>query len=126
MRSAPASLTGALLSRKGGLSTLGLIADDFSVPEEPIVLPVAAVASREPRLPKGVRKSVMLDRERHFRLNLAAAKLQSSTRQLMVDALDHYLATVVPARVGSACHCLQPRAASCPAPGCTPMPEPAP
>jgi len=120
----PASLTGALLSRKG-FPTLGLLTDDFSIPEEPIVLPVAAVASREPRTPKGVRKTVLLDRDRHFRLNLAAAKLQSSTRQLMVDALDHYLATVVPARVGSACVCLQPPAASRAEPSCVPMPEPA-
>ena len=71
-----------------------------------------------------MRQTVPLDRERHSRLRLAAVKLRSSARQLMIEALDHYLATVVPARIGAECICLQPVAVARAV--TTPMPEPDP
>jgi hypothetical protein len=53
-----------------------------------------------------VRHSIMLDRERHLRLKLASVKLNTSGRELILAAIDHYFSTVVPARLGSACPCL--------------------
>lgn len=53
-----------------------------------------------------VRHSIMLDRERHLRLKLASVKLNTSGRDLILAAIDHYFSTVVPARLGSACPCL--------------------
>jgi hypothetical protein len=126
VRQAPASLTSSLLSRKEVGFTLSLLTTDLPRADEPIVVPAAVVQRREPRFLEHVRQSVVLDRERHHRLKLAATKLGSSARQLMVEALDHYLATVVPARVGSACHCLQPLTSACAGPSCNPEPEPDP
>jgi len=149
---APASLTSALLSRRNGRSGFGFLPANRIDADEPIVIPAAPTLLRRdaqrrdlphsdtaarqtsdeappleaPRRDRPLRQSVPLDRDRHHRLRLAAAKLQSSARQLMVDALDHYLATVVPARVGAECCCLQPVAATCGAPTRPPMPEPDP
>ena len=53
-----------------------------------------------------VRHSIMLDRQRHLRLKLASVKLNTSGRDLILAAIDHYFSTVVPARLGSACPCL--------------------
>ncbi len=53
-----------------------------------------------------VRHSIALDRERHLRLKLASVKLNTSGRELILAAIDHYFSTVVPARLGSACPCL--------------------
>lgn len=152
MNGAPASLTAALLSRRGASAGFGFLGANRLDLDQPIVIPAAptllradaerrnlphsdtvartrlpAVASREvvPR-ERPLRQTVPLDRERHARLRLAAVKLQSSARQLMVDALDHYLATVVPARVSAECHCLQPLTASSGPLAHPPMPEPDP
>jgi len=40
--------------------------------------------------------SVRLDQARHLRLKLAAAHLRRSSQAIMLDALDAYLATIVP------------------------------
>lgn len=53
-----------------------------------------------------VRHSIALDRERHLRLKLASVKLNTSGRELILAAIDHYFSTVIPARLGSACPCL--------------------
>jgi len=152
VRGAPASLTSALLSRKGGAVTFGFLPAGRIDTNEPIVIPAAPTllrqeaqrrdlphsdtASRKPRdvVPRHesanrerpVRQTVRLDRNRHHRLHVAAAQLGSSASRLMIAALDHYLATVVPARVRSDCHCLQPVAADSGAPTRPLMPEPDP
>jgi hypothetical protein len=133
VKDAPASLTGSLLRRKVA-ATLGFLPTDEIDADVPIVIAAAPTLLRRDSVLYGasrhqeraVRQSVPLDRDRHLRLKLAATKLQSSARQLMVDALDHYLATVVPARLSGECPCLQPVAATRGGSGCSTLLEPDP
>jgi len=125
----PAPLTSALLSHKGGASTLGFFPAGHGMIGDVMSAHPLATRPSGPSPSPSVRQSIVLDRDRHNRLKLAATKLGSSARQLMVNALDHYLATVVPARLGADCRCLQPRRAHFDAgaqPACKGEPEPAP
>tara|TARA_R110002110_G_scaffold378345_1_gene588784 strand:+ start:357 stop:740 length:384 start_codon:yes stop_codon:yes gene_type:complete len=107
-----ASVTGALLARKG---EAGPSADRQALAErwQPREVSVAEVrpaqvavrvesVAAEPSLKVALR----LSEGQHFRLRVAAAQLQMSRQALMSAALDHYLATVCAAGVPS-CRCLR-------------------
>jgi len=52
------------------------------------------------------RVSVRLDRERHLKLKLTAAHLDSSLQDVMTDALDRYLEQLGPEVLRNDCACL--------------------
>ena len=101
-----AALTGTLLFRKGSATP----ADFFAGQSDTSLGRSIAIA---PRLPKQldpnapVRVSVKLDRARRQHLQLAAAKLGISNRELLIAALDHYLRSEVPAQIAEPCSCLK-------------------
>ncbi len=127
-----AALTGNLLFPKGNAETVGFLLSRQAHPAmKRIQAPMnaAPVHNLSPSMPAQtspapapvhtftpaprqfhtqgpVRHSIMLDRERHLRLKLASVKLNTSGRELILAAIDHYFSTVVPARLGSACPCL--------------------
>jgi len=120
-----AALTGNLLFPKGNAETVGFLLSRQTRPPMSQPAMIQPVASQPPvqtlnspapvqftPVPRQfhaqgpVRHSVMLDRERHLRLKLASVKLNTSGRELILAAIDHYFNTVVPARLGHACPCL--------------------
>ncbi|HTZ81348.1 MAG TPA: hypothetical protein VMC10_25785 [Stellaceae bacterium] len=110
-----AALTGNLLFPKGNAETVGFllsrqpqaVVNQSSVQTLAAPAPVQFTpAPRQFHTEGPVRHSIMLDRERHMRLKLASVKLNTSGRELILAALDHYFSTVVPARLGHACPCL--------------------
>jgi len=119
-----AALTGNLLFPKGNAETVGFLLSRQTRPamtQPAMVQPVTSQpaqsrvtqttvqftpAPRQFHVQGPVRHSIMLDRERHLRLKLASVKLNTSGRELILAAIDHYFNTVVPARLGHACPCL--------------------
>lgn len=53
-----------------------------------------------------VKLSLRLDESRHLRLKLAAAHQRRSAQQILVGALDRYLAELAPCAIGRKCACL--------------------
>ena len=111
--SAPASLTSALLVRKGaavpaGYSALAAAARAGRTrPLDP-----AGVASpkrrRSERLPDlRTRISLRLDPERHLKLKLSAAHLHRNLQDVLIAALDSYLDQIGPTVKEGTCACLE-------------------
>jgi len=100
-----APLTSTLLFPKGSASTTGFAGGPHKGRDS---MPLRVASSRptqtDPNAP--IRLSLKLDRARHQHLKLAAARLGMSHRDLLAQALDHYLRTVVPTLVPTSCACL--------------------
>ncbi|MDH3738031.1 MAG: hypothetical protein OER92_02475 [Alphaproteobacteria bacterium] len=109
----PASLSSALLARKGaamptGYTPLRPNAENPSA-GNPVthIAPVAATFAGPAATDNGrVRVSVRLDRERHLKLKLTAAHLDTSLQDIIIDALDRYLEELGPEVLRSDCSCL--------------------
>lgn len=131
-----AALSSTLLYRKGGASTAGFTPIHHWVQDGGTVA-VLAIRPRQPNASQPTRISLRLDPRRHQHLKLAAMKLGTSSRDLLLMALDHYLATVVPQQIAGPCCCLKETSASsisaaassggtvCETPGCLASNEPA-
>lgn len=125
---ASAALTGALLANKGSAAPSNSVSAYLekypsatqSLPKTPSdppadtlleagrrVAPVAVLSDEGNGGTAQMRAklSVRLDQARHLRLKLAAAHLRRSSQAIMLDALDVYLSTIVPATDGN-CPCL--------------------
>ncbi len=115
----PAVLSSALLARKGSALPTGytpIRAQDVGAARsanenagKPHPLPPPALVARggPPPTENGrARVSVRLDRERHLKLKLTAAHLQSSLQDIFTDALDRYLEQIGPEVLRSDCACL--------------------
>ncbi|NQU69084.1 MAG: hypothetical protein HQ514_00965 [Rhodospirillales bacterium] len=50
--------------------------------------------------------TLRLDPGRHLKIKLAAAHLNLNLQEIMIDALDRYLARVIPSNLGVVCNCL--------------------
>lgn len=76
--------------------------------DPPPVTGCVAAATGGPSLADGerTRVSVRLDRERHFKLKLTAAHLESSLQDVIIDALDRYLEQLGPEVLRNDCACL--------------------
>jgi len=129
-----ASLTGALLSIKGRANAAGFkpgrprkgtirrtpwavseLNDGPQAPPAPThaaggcearhsAEPSASAAS--PAATESVKMTLRLDRSRHLRLKLASAHQRTTGQQLLVAALDRYLADLAPCALGRKCACL--------------------
>ena len=93
-----ASLTAALMTRKGAAQPSRLFALPTQVTAPRIEAPVATPAKDRRRL------TLRLDPERHMRLKLAAAHLDLSLQEILIAALDAHLSREAP------CACLAPDA----------------
>jgi hypothetical protein len=114
-----ASITGALLARKGeaGPSADGragagrwLAQPDAATavtlpPSAPKPKAPAPQASFVPDAAASVKIALRLSEAQHFRMRVAAAQMQVTRQALLSAALDHYLATVCAAETPG-CHCL--------------------
>lgn len=102
-----ASLTSTLLVTKGGAAPSGFLAR----PERSAT--VQALPIRPLRRAGGgkdeghLRLSLRIGDARHRRLRLAAAHLHQSGHAVMMAALDHYLARVVPTLLDGPCRCIE-------------------
>jgi hypothetical protein len=117
----PASLTSALLVRKGtavpaAYAALGSAARaarplfDLAPAEPPAADAGAAVPRprrRHAALDPRARISLRLDSERYLRLKLSAAHLRVSLQELIVKALDGHLEQIGPAVMNGKCVCLE-------------------
>jgi hypothetical protein len=98
-------LTSTLLFPKGGASTTGFAGGPHKGRDStPLRVASSRPTQTDPNAP--IRLSLKLDRARHQHLKLAAARLGMSHRELLGQALDHYLRTVVPTLVPTSCACL--------------------
>jgi len=119
-----ASVTGALLSRKG---EAGPSADRQSLNERwvpapqvkpvQVAMPVAPAPAPVSADGPSVKIALRLSEGQHFRMRVAAAQLQVTRQALMSAALDHYLKTVCAAGVPQ-CRCLSGAAKSGECSGC--------
>lgn len=125
--SQPAVLSGAMLARKGAavpsgytpmrprdISSAGSAAGNAARnasqnagdPAPASGCMAAAVGGPPPAEGERTRVSVRLDRERHFKLKLTAAHLESSLQDVITDALDRYLEQLGPEVLRNDCACL--------------------
>jgi hypothetical protein len=95
MNAKPAPLGTRLLCAKGTASPAGFV-------------PSFAVAPARCAQPTRIHHSFHLDAELHRRMKLAAARLEWTGQDLVVAALAHYLAAVVPTLLPDDCPCLRP------------------
>lgn len=115
----PAVLSSALLARKGSAEPTGyspIRARDLGAAtraihkaRKPRPVPVPALAGGDgPPLRDYARArvSLRLDRDRHLKLKLTAAHLDSSLQDLLIEALDRYLEQIGPEVLRSDCACL--------------------
>ena len=109
----PASLTSSLIVTKGNAAPAGLLAMNRKRNStRPAVSPKATkphppIEGEAPQSPgQRSRLTLRLDRDRHLKIKLAAAHLNLSLQELMIDALHNYLADVRPTNFGDACNCL--------------------
>jgi hypothetical protein len=109
----PASLTSSLIVTKGNAAPAGLLAMNRKRnSSRPVIGPKAT----KPHLPhddntppspaQRSRLTLRLDPDRHLKIKLAAAHLNLSLQEMMIDALDSYLADVRPINIGGVCNCL--------------------
>ena len=101
-----ATLSSALLFRKGSATPADFV-NGHSGRSIASTIDLVPKPRRQPDPNAPVRVSVQLDRARRQHLQLAAAKLGVSNQQLLLEALDHYLRSEVPARVAEPCACLK-------------------
>lgn len=109
----PASLTSSLIVSKGNAAPAGLLAMNRKRNSS---RPLIGSKATKPRPPahgdarqataQRSRLSLRLDRDRHLKIKLAAAHLNLSLQELMIDALDSYLADVKPSLPDGICNCL--------------------
>jgi hypothetical protein len=117
--SGPAVLSSALLARKGSAAPTGYTpmrvqdvgtargANENAGKPQPPPLSLATAGGGMPSLDsERARVSVRLDRERHLKLKLTAAHLQSSLQDIFTDALDRYLEQLGPEVLRNDCACL--------------------
>lgn len=117
----PAVLSSAMLARKGTAVPTGytpirpkdvdtaVSANEYAGSPRPVTTSATAAAdSGDPPQTEGgrTRVSVRLDRERHFKLKLTAAHLESSLQDIVTDALDRYLEQIGPEVLRNDCTCL--------------------
>ena len=118
----PSKLTSALIARKGQAvpSGFGILAASryAGVPVTPnyeskdgtrSARRGAAPAKESERAADRVRVSLRLNEERHLRLRLTAAHMQTTLQEVMTQALDNYLNNISPEVVRDNCLCLGPR-----------------
>ncbi len=105
MRTTAASLTSALLVAKGQASALGYVAPGAGPIANIHTAPPPSKAKAQPKRwatargaangtnhPERVKLSLRLDGDRHLRLKLLSAHLRKSSQEILVSALDSYLA----------------------------------
>ena len=100
------TLSSTLLFRKGGATPVEFLTSQFPASFECL----SGLGSKHPRQPDPnapVRISLKIDRVRRQHLQLAAARLDISSQELLVNALDHYLRSEVPAQIAGTCCCLK-------------------
>ena len=115
----PAVLSSALLARKGSALPTGYTpiraqdvgavrsANEYGGKPQPGPTPALVAVGGPPPTESGrARVSVRLDRERHLKLKLTAAHLQSSLQDIFTDALDRYLEQIGPEVLRNDCACL--------------------
>jgi hypothetical protein len=120
-RKEAASLSAALLARKGsaapaGFTPLAITGGKRGLPRASALLRQAALSpppqdhwakigdtgTSEDR----ARVTLWLNEARHFRLKLASAHMQQSLQEILTTALDHYLDQVGPEILREGCICL--------------------
>ena len=101
-----ATLSATLLFRKGTAMPTDIV-NGYAGRAIASTIELAPKPQRQLDPNAAVRVSVQLDRARRQHLQLAAAKLGVSNQKLLLDALDHYLRSEVPVRVGERCACLK-------------------
>lgn len=111
--SEPAILSGALLARKGSALPTGYtpmrpqhVNTGKGPNENAGKSPPAAIGGPSSTDGGRTRVSVRLDRERHLKLRLTAAHLESTLQDVVTDALDRYLEQLGPEVLRSDCACL--------------------
>jgi hypothetical protein len=118
----PAVLSGAMLARKGTATPTGYTplrpqaagpargANQNGANPRPAPVPApvtpAVGGGSPPAASERSRVSVRLDRDRHFKLKLTAAHLESSLQDVIIDALDRYLEQIGPEVLRNDCACL--------------------
>ena len=121
-----ASLTGALLARKGSAAPADIVGRPFGtlslVRGGPSLAPVGSPPSR-PRppvqsfsryAPERIKLSIRFDQSRHLKIKLAAAHLRLSVQDLLTTAVDSYLERIAPEVLGGSCACLSQTAGTQP------------
>ena len=113
----PASLTSALLVRKGAAIPAGYAALSAAARAGRTVRPVDATAAgaaaspkrrRNERLPDPrMRISLRLDPDRYLKLKLSAAHLHRNLQEVLIAALDSYLEQMGPTVKNGHCACLE-------------------
>jgi hypothetical protein len=120
----PASLTSALLTRKGYAAPAGVAERDklrrgnaLEAPRwrpAPEPAPVVRIAAPTPvakprRLNRDSRSrvSLRLEEDRHLRLRLTAAHKNTTMQEVMMLALDSYLVECKQVLMGGSCACLE-------------------
>ena len=103
----PATLTSALLARKGGASPAFPLIPSLGEdrPERRAAGRAGLPMTTEDRAPVA-KLTLRLDRERHLKLKLAAAHLRMSAQEILTKALDQYLDDMIPTCVDGGCQCL--------------------
>ncbi len=109
----PASLTSTLIVTKGNAAPTGLLAMNGNVSStarnpDSVTGDGArkGSATRNNSQAQRPRLTLRLDPGRHLKIKLAAAHLNLNLQEIMIDALDRYLAEVIPSNLGVACNCL--------------------
>lgn len=120
-RKEAASLSAALLARKGsaapaGFTPLAITGGKRGLPRASALLRQAALSPppQDHRAKIGdtgtsedrARVTLRLNEARHFRLKLASAHMQQSLQEILTTALDHYLDQVGPEILREGCICL--------------------
>jgi hypothetical protein len=109
----PASLTSALLVRKGAAVPAGYAALARAARLRPAGAQASAGAAspkrrRNERLPDPrTRISLRLDVDRHLKLKLSAAHLHVNLQEVLIAALDRYLDQMGPMVKNGNCACLE-------------------
>lgn len=112
----PAVLTARLLARKGTAVPTGFTVKPLAVQGESAsashptertlrLVEMNCPSESEPRS----RITLRLDKERHLRLRLTAAHLQTHLQTILTDALDRYLDQIGPEVLPNKCACLAVR-----------------
>ncbi len=116
----PSKLTSALIARKGHAvpSNFGMLAPSRYTGEP--VIPnhapkngsrsagfIAAPAKESKRQAERARVSLRLNQERHLRLRLTAAHMQTTLQDILTEALDNYLNQISPEVIRDNCLCLR-------------------
>ena len=107
----PASLTSALLVRKGTAVPAGYAALAAAT-RAARVRTLEGVSTSKPRrserLPDPrVRISLRLDPERYLKLKLSAAHLHRNLQEILIASLDNYLEQIAPTVKDGNCACLE-------------------